>query len=184
MTGAGFICIFLLLLSACGGPALPEYSAVPDFALTERSGREVTRQELSGHVWIADFIFTRCSGICPAMSSNMKKLQERLPKEIRLVSFSVDPEHDTLEVLTEYARRYEADPERWLFLTGDTPTMQKLSVEGFKLAMDPTSGTKIEPILHSSRFVLVDRKGKIRGYYGMEDPDALDRLAADVRKLF
>jgi protein SCO1/2 len=177
--------VFLVLVfsSCAGSSSLPEYSAVPDFTLTERSGRQVTRQDLAEHVWIADFIFTRCSGICPAMSSKMKKLQDELPKEIRLVSFGIDPEYDTPEVLTDYAKRYEADPERWLFLTGDAPAMQRLSVEGFKLALDPTSGTEAEPILHSSRFVLVDRKGQIRGYYGAEDPEALDRLAADARKL-
>jgi protein SCO1/2 len=174
----------VMLLSGCGrSAAVPEYSAVPDFTLTERSRRSVTRQDLEGQVWIADFIFTRCAGICPVMSSNMQKLQERLPGEVRLVSFSVDPSNDTPEVLTEYAKRYKADADRWLFLTGDPATMQKLSVDGFKLALDPTGGTEAEPITHSSRFVLVDRKGHIRGYYGTEEADALDRLIADAKKL-
>ena len=174
----------MVVLSGCGGStAVPVYSTVPDFTLTERSRRSVTRQDLEGQVWVADFIFTRCAGICPVMSSNMQKLQERLPGEVRLVSFSVDPSHDTTEVLTEYAKRYNADPDRWLFLTGDPSTMQELSVDGFKLALDPTGGTEAEPITHSSRFVLVDRQGHIRGYYGIEDPDALSRLIADAKKL-
>jgi protein SCO1/2 len=117
------------------------------------------------------------------MSSNMEKLQQRLPKEVMLVSFSVDPTNDTPEVLTEYAKRYNADPERWLFLTGDAEALQKLSIEGFKLALDPASGTEAEPITHSSRFALVDRQGKLRGYYGMEDADTLDRIVADVKNL-
>jgi protein SCO1/2 len=175
----------VFLLAACSGPAsLPDYSVVPDFRLTERSGREVARQDLDGQVWVADFIFTRCAGICPAMSENMRKLQGRLPKEIRLVSFSVDPYNDTPEVLTEYANRYGADPERWWFLTGDPKAIQDLSVGGFKLGLDATGGTEAEPITHSSRFVLVDQAGHIRGYYGTEDADALDRLTADAKKLF
>ena len=117
------------------------------------------------------------------MSANMQKLQKRLPKEIRLVSFSVDPAYDTPEVLTEYANRYDADPDRWLFLTGDPDAIQNLSVGGFKLALDPAGGTEAEPITHSSRFALVDRDGIIRGYYGTEEPDALDRLAEDAQEL-
>lgn len=178
------IAVTALLISGCAvSTGLPEHSAVPDFALTERSNLEVTSKDLEGQVWIADFIFTRCTGICPAMSSNMAKLQSRLPKEVRLVSFSVDPDYDTPAVLSEYANRYGADSERWLFLTGSAEAMQQLSVGGFKLALDPTGGTEAEPITHSSRFVLVDRQGHIRGYYGTEDPQALDRLIDDVQKL-
>jgi len=176
--------IFLLLVfaAACSRP-LPDYSIVPEFRFTERSGRPITRQDLNGQVWIADFIFTHCSGICPAMSSNMQTLQARLPGEIRLVSFSVDPANDTPAVLTEYAKRYNADPERWLFLTGEADAVQSLSVGGFKLALDPSAGSEAEPILHSSRFVLIDRNGHIRGYYGTDDERGLDRLIADAKKL-
>jgi len=176
--------LFTLLLAGCTSPRnIPTYSAVPDFSLTERSNRPITRKDLGGKVWVADFIFTQCGGICPTMSSNMEKLQERLPKEVMLVSFSVDPTNDTPEVLTEYAKRYNAEPDRWLFLTGDPEAMQKLSIDGFKLALDPTSGTEAEPITHSSRFALVDRQGNIRGYYGMDNPDTLDRIVVDVKNL-
>jgi len=176
--------VLTLLLSACtASPVLPDYSVVPDFELMERGNRHVTRKDMEGHVWIADFIFTRCTGICPAMSSNMARLQSRLPKEVRLVSFSVDPDYDTPAVLSEYANRYNADSERWLFLTGSPEAIQRLSVGGFKLALDPTAGTETEPITHSSRFVLVDRQGRIRGYYGNEDPEALERLITEAQKL-
>jgi protein SCO1/2 len=178
------VVLITLFLAGCTRPReIPTYSAVPDFSMTERSNRQITRKDLDGKVWVADFIFTHCGGICPAMSSNMEKLQQRLPKEVMLVSFSVDPTNDTPEVLTEYAKRYNADPERWLFLTGDAEALQKLSIDGFKLALDPASGTEAEPITHSSRFALVDRHGNLRGYYGMEDADTLDRIVADVKKL-
>jgi len=179
-----FVVVLTLVLSGCAAStALPEYSLAPDFDLTDRSNRQVTRQDLEGKVWIADFIFTRCTGICPAMSANMAKLQNKLPKEVRLVSFSVDPDHDTPAVLSEYADRYNADSERWFFLTGSAGAIEQLSVGGFKLALDPTAGSEAEPITHSSRFVLVDQQGHIRGYYGNEDPEALDRLISDARNL-
>ena len=175
--------VVVFLAGCANSPDVPVYSTVPYFTLTERSDRTITRKDLDGKIWVADFIFTHCAGICPTMSANMEKLQDRLPKDVMLVSFSVDPQNDTTAVLTEYARRYNADAERWLFLTGDPQVMQKLSIEGFKLAMDPTSGTEIEPITHSSRFALVDREGRIRGYYGMEDADSLDRIVADAGRL-
>lgn len=177
------LAVVLFAAGCSNSAAIPDYSVVPDFSLTERSGRTVELKDLSGQIWIADFIFTHCAGLCPAMSANMKKLQDRLPSEVRLVSFSVDPYNDTPEVLTEYANRYGADPNRWLFLTGDPEAIQNLSIGGFKLALDPTSGTDAEPITHSSRFVLVGRDGHIRGYYGTEEADALDRLIADVKNL-
>jgi protein SCO1 len=173
----------LLLLGCAPKSTTPDYGTVPDFLLTERSNRKVSRQDLAGKVWVADFIFTRCAGICLAMSTNMQQLQDRLPAEVHLVSFSVDPYNDTPAVLTEYANRYGADHDRWLFLTGEPDAIQKLSIGGFKLALDTTNGTETEPITHSSRMALVDKEGRIRGYYGTEDTDALDRLVEDVKKL-
>jgi cytochrome oxidase Cu insertion factor (SCO1/SenC/PrrC family) len=175
--------ILLLVLAGCAKKDLPVMSNVPDFKLTERSAREVRRDELAGKVWVADFIFTQCAGTCPLMTANMKKLQDALPAEIQFVSFSVDPAHDTPEVLKAYADSNGADPKRWLFLTGDKDTMYKISIDGFKLALDATGGTPAEPIVHSTRFVLVDRQGRIRGYYGMEDGDALERLKSDAKGL-
>lgn len=174
---------FVILVGCRQKANVINYGAAPEFNLTERSNRKVTRQDLAGKVWVADFIFTHCAGSCPTMSSNMRKLQDKLFEDIRLVSFSVDPYRDTPEVLTEYANRYGADRDRWLFLTGDPETIQKLSVGGFKLALDPTSGTEAEPITHSSRFVLVARDGNIHGYYGTEEPKDLDRLVKDANNL-
>lgn len=183
--------VALALLSAChekmivGTKTEPptKYGMVPDFDLVERSNRKVTRQDLTGKVWVADFIFTSCGGTCPAMTSQMRKLQDKLFADIRLVSFTVDPTHDTPAVLTEYANRYGADKDRWLFLTGDAEAIQKLTVGGFKLALDPTGGNDVEPIVHSSRFVLVDREGFIRGYYGTQELADVDKLVADANNL-
>jgi protein SCO1 len=176
--------LFLVLLTACSRKVdLPIMNTVPEFTLTERSSREVKNQELAGKIWIADFVYTSCGGICPIMSEKMRKLQDRLPAEIQLVSFSVDPDTDTPAVLTEYAKRYGADPNRWLFLTGNKESLYRLSKEGFKLAVQDTDGTQAEPITHSSRFALVDRQGRIRGYYSMDEESELAHIISDAKSL-
>jgi len=174
----------LLLIAACSRKVdLPVMSTVPDFTLIERSSREVKNQELAGKIWIADFVYTSCGGMCPIMTEKMRKLQDTLPAEIRLVSFSVDPDVDTPAVLTAYAKKFGADSNRWLFLTGNRESLFKLSKEGFKLAVDNSGGTEVEPITHSSRFALVDQQGRIRGYYSMEEPSELAHLIKDAKSL-
>lgn len=162
-----------------GLPALAVLGQVPEFELTERNGRSFRLSDLRDRVWVADFIFTHCAGPCPLMSAAMSKLQHATADEssVHLVSFSVDPERDTPEVLREYADRYGADPARWHFLTGDRKTIEMLAVQGFKV------GDVKDPIYHSTRFILVDGRGRIRGYYDSEETDILQRLAADIRAL-
>lgn len=169
----------------------PAIKAVPDFALTNRDGRTVTRGDLLGAPWVADFIFTRCAGPCPLMSRNFKDLGPRLPEGVRRVSFSVDPTHDTPQVLQAYAERYDA-PADWLFLTGDYDEVQHLAIDGFLLGVYPADdplaaeaagGNEHGPILHSTRSVLVDAEGTIRGYYDLFEAGAADELVAAVEAL-
>ncbi len=157
----------------------------PDFAQTNRDAPKVRRADLAGAPWIADFIFTRCGASCPMMSLRMAKLERELPRDlgVRFVSFSVDPEHDTPQVLQEYAESFGA-PGRWLFLTGGKQEIFRLSKDGFKLAVDDaTPVNEDEPILHSTRFVLVDGEGRIRGYYEAFDEEALGKLVRDLEGL-
>jgi len=174
----------LVVLIACRRePDLLVYGSIPDFILIDSDARPFSGVALRNKVWIANFIFTSCAGTCPAMSAKMRKLQDGLPAEIHLVSFTVDPARDTPQVLAAYAKQYAAEPSRWHFVTGEKAALYKLSIEGFKLAVDDTMGAEVEPITHSTRFVLVDRMGQIRGFYsGMEEQD-LSRLAADARTL-
>ena len=157
------------------------FGSVPDFSLTERTGRPVSRADLAGQVWVADFIFTNCAGTCPMMTDVMKGLQDALPESVRLVSFTVDPYRDTPEVLTNYADRHDIEGDRWIFLTGEKDALYSLSKDGFHLAVDDTIGTEIEPITHSTRLALVDRDGEIRGYYSGTETEAIARLSDDVR---
>jgi len=153
--------------------------SVPDFTLTERSGRELGLDDLRGHIWVADFIFTHCAGPCPLMSATMAKLQDAIAHrpDVRMVSISVDPERDTPEVMSRYADRYGADPSRWLFLTGPMETITRLAVEGFKV------GSIEDPILHSTRFILVDEAGAIRAYRDSAESDVVERLVDDIETL-
>lgn len=159
--------------------------AVPEFSLVERSGKKVTLANLSGKVWIADFIYTTCTDTCPFQTADMAKLQDRWlnESELKLVSFSVDPERDTPKVLARYASRFKADPLRWLFVTGDRAEIVRLVEDGFHLAVASAGNHRADVIVHSPRFVLVDSQGQIRGYYDNRDPKAMQRLNDEVTAL-
>jgi len=173
------------LMSRGHATDLPKLGHVPDFAFVSERGRPVAARDLEKRVWIADFIFTRCGGTCPAMSERMAALAGTLKDEpgVRFVSFDVDPEHDSLADLATYARQHRADPERWSFLRGERPAVRALAGDGFKLAVVDGRADDPEPILHSSSFVLVDGKRRIRGYYDGLEPAGVEKLAADARHL-
>lgn len=143
-------------------PELPKISKVPDFKFTDASGHKVGLQDLNGQVWVAQFMFTSCAGLCPMMMSEMKNLSHKLPEGARLVSFSVDPK-DSPKELAQYARSRGAD---WTFLSGKGRDVRKFCQEGFKLSSTP----------HSQSLALVDREGFIRGYYDSMEYKALRDL--------
>lgn len=165
--------------------ALPAWKDAPDFTLTERSGITVTRNDLRGKVWLANFVFTRCTGPCPDLSIKMNSIQrglESLGPDVQLVTFSLEPDYDQPAVLQTYAKRFAADEQRWWFLTGvPTPVMHKLVREGF---LQPVvAGEGNEPIDHSTYFVLVDRIGRIRAFYPGLDPESKPKILRDMAGL-
>jgi len=170
---------------------LPVLGQVPAFSLIDSSGQPLSQAQLAGGVWIADFIFTHCPGVCPVLSAQMSKLQHVLPPQgpdaVRLVSFSVDPANDTPEVLRAYAERFAAEQGRWLFVTGQRDALYTLIGEGFHLAVadrpkgENTGGEGL--ITHSDRFVLIDRNLQIRGYYHGTEPESVQKLLQDVAAL-
>src|SRR5215471_8494979 len=172
-----------LALSCSRASNLETFYPVPDFSLTDQTDKTVTLQELKGRVWVADFIFTNCGGTCPVMTEKMRKLQEGLPSDIHMVSFTVDPARDTSKALAAYAAEHGATRERWLFLTGDKQALYDICIKGFKLPVEDDEGTPLEPITHSTRFVLVDKEGQIRGYYSGTEEEDLKRLAAAAKGL-
>ncbi len=163
------------LIQNASPAGLPSYGAAPGFSLTERSGSRVSLSDLNGKVWVATFIFTRCAGQCPLMSRAMSRFQSQV-KDLRLVSFSVDPDYDTPAVLADYAKNYQADPNRWLFLTGDKETLNEVA-KGFHV-----TGLG-DPMFHSVSFALVDQKGQIRGYYDSNDTEKMKQLYRDIHLL-
>ena len=180
--GAGWAVAFgtMLGLAGCGAPSpLPILGDVPSFQLTSQTGETFERNALDGHVWVADFIFTSCPGPCPRMSSQMHEIQTATADtpDVKLVSFTVDPGHDTPEVLAAYGKHFLAQPGRWYFLTGPQNRLDEIGRTGFKL--NPVDGS----LDHSTRFVLVDRTARVRGYYASSDDGFRTRLLRDLRQL-
>jgi protein SCO1/2 len=163
---------------------LPVLGTVPSFALIDQTGARLASDDLAGGVWVANFVFTRCPDVCPALTARMAQLQGRLgpaADRVRLVSFSVDPNHDTPEVLRDYARRAGAR-DGWRFATGPRADVAALLRDGFRVAF-ADDGPPTAPITHSDRFVLVDPTLAIRGYYHGSNEADLERLAHDARAL-
>lgn len=162
-------------------PHRPTLFDVPAFSLTDQDGRPLTSDNLKGQVWVADFIFTTCQGPCITMSTKMSELQKTLADaKIKLVSFTVDPTHDTPTILKQYGKQYAADNSQWTLATGTQQAMYDLAA-GMKIAAQPAQGET--PIIHSTKFVLIDRAGHIVGYYNGDKDAGLASLTADALKL-
>jgi protein SCO1/2 len=165
---------------------VPVLTTVPAFRLVAQTGEPFGSEELTGRVWIANFIFTRCPTVCPQLSRRMADVQAAVREDegIRLVSFSVDPDYDTPEVLREYATRFGADPERWTFLTGTVESIKQAVEEGLKVSSGlDGKPVDVSEVLHGTHFVLVDDRLRIRGYHDVATPEGFDRLVADAERL-
>jgi protein SCO1/2 len=170
--------LLTILLAGCAREKpLPILGQIPRFELTNQQGRGFDRSALDGHVWVADFIYTNCEGPCPRMSSRMHSIQKATGPAVKLVSFTVDPQRDTPDALEQYGRKFEADDARWSFLTGPPATLDMLDHDAFKLG---NLGASMD---HSTRFVLIDKQGRVRGYYGLADGDPVARIAKDAARL-
>jgi protein SCO1 len=158
------------------------FSEVGPFDLVSQSDTRVTREDLLGRPWVASFLFTRCSGPCPMVRSTLKQVERRLSgSEARIVTFSVDPAWDTPEVLREYAEAVQADPKRWLFLTGDQAEIYDLIRKSFLSAVEQAPAGQVpvgEQVSHRTQIVAVDKKGRVRGFYHGESDDQIDLLVA------
>jgi cytochrome oxidase Cu insertion factor (SCO1/SenC/PrrC family) len=177
----------LSALSACNAPP-PTFGALPDFELVAVSAktaqRPLKRADLLGRAWVADFIFTHCSGPCPALSARMSGLQKTLPAGVGLLSLTVDPDRDDAQALSDYAAKFAADPKRWLFVTGPKKRLLALLIEGFKLpSVEDASAPSGRRVTHSTRFVLIDGKARIRGYYDGEDEAETSALVKAAKSL-
>lgn len=178
---AAFFLPFIFASLACTDHAskLPNYGTVPAFTMTDSRGHSFNSRELAGKVWVADFIYTNCPAACPFMSARMHSVQNavRGKKDVQLVSISVDPARDTPSVLNAFAHRYGAPTDQWIFLTGTPATVHLVAYQTFHV------GDVLGKIEHSTKFVLVDKHGNIRGYYSTYDKDGIPTLLRDVSAL-
>lgn len=162
---------------------------LPDFSFTNQLGNKVSWKEVGSKIVVADFFFTHCPTICVPMTKNMKRLQEsiknsdkvgdREPDFIQFLSFSIDPERDSVQQLKKYADRYQINPENWWLLTGDKKSIYDLAVNDIKIALTDGSGND-SMFNHTDHFVLIDKNRNIRGYYHGLDSAALAKLSEDI----
>ena len=171
------------------GKSPPVYGTLPDFALIDQNNQKTTLATLRGHICIADVIFTRCAGQCLAMSASMREIQAALPAPlaVKLVSFTTDPAYDTPPVLKKYGARYNAQDDRWLFLTGDKAALRHMIVDGLKLSAVEKSPADQEDandlFIHSTKLVLIDKEGRIRGYFDGETQESAAQAIAAAKNL-
>ncbi|MBD2699681.1 SCO family protein [Spirosoma sp. BT702] len=164
------------------------YNRIPPFSLIDQDAKSVNESIVKGKIYVADFFFTRCGTICPRMSSQLTRVQDifRNNPDVIFLSHTVDPEHDRPEKLKAYARKYEAIPGKWYFLTGSKDAIYELAMHGYYL---PTvdagvkEGKPDETFIHSEKLVLVDKEGIVRGFYDGTDKENVDRLVLEIRVL-
>jgi protein SCO1 len=173
---------------------LPVIGQIADFTLTNQNGRVVSLADLRGHVWVADIIFTRCAGPCPRMTRQMKELQDALPpwSMAKLVTLTTDADFDAPPVLKAYAERFQADTNRWLFLTGAKQAIAKLAIDSLKLTAIEKKPEERESdqdlFVHSTIFVVVDKRARLRGVFettgeGIDPRQVKAQILAAVRQL-
>jgi protein SCO1 len=173
--------VAMILAGACTKSAskLPNYGTVPPFQLTDSKSHAFDSKALKGKLWIADFIYVSCPGPCSRMTSQMRKVHEHVngQKDVWLVSISVDPQHDSPPVLDDFADRFGGAADNWAFLTGSPETIHVLAHEVFHV------GDLISKMDHSTKFMLVDTRGDIRGYYSSLDAEGMPAILRDLAVL-
>lgn len=171
--------LIAITFAACSHEPLPVLGEIPPFELLDNFNQPFTEKNISGKIWVADLIFTTCSGPCPVMSTEMKSVHKiYLENEnIHMVTITVNPDYDSPEVLTEYGNRYDADFDKWHFLTGEYEKIQSLIANGFKM------GDIEEIVFHSTRFALIDPNMNIRGYYMGTESEDVKKLIDDIEIL-
>lgn len=176
---AVFLVITYIIKLTSDQEPLPVIGSIPEFEFIDSEGQSVNLNTLKGKVWVADFIFTTCTMACPIMTDNMNTIHKKYKKndDLRLVSISVYPEYDTPEVLKEYASLYNANTDKWHFLTGKEATVKNVIKNGFKI------GDYEDIIFHSEKFALVDKNGMIRSYYNGMKTEDMDKLKKDINRL-
>jgi protein SCO1/2 len=154
------------------------FHSIPSFSLINQNGETITESIVKGKVYVVDYFFTTCQSICPIMSKQLDRVYKE-QKDVLILSHTVDPETDTPSILKEYSAKFQADPKRWLFLTGTKPDLYNLARTGYLLDAQEGNGGA-EDFIHTQNFALIDKKGRIRGYYDGTDSSAVNDLITDI----
>jgi protein SCO1/2 len=182
----GFYFALTRLIPGFGSPVLPVLSQVPPFSFDNQEGKMITDRDLAGKVYVAEYFFTTCRGICPKMNVNMKKVSGDYANEanFRILSYTVDPETDSVGRMKHYADSLGADPQRWWFLTGRKDSLYHLARSGYLLDDPKNNATNInEQFIHTQFLALVDKSGRVRKIYDGLKKDELDELEKDITVL-
>ncbi|HWB91229.1 MAG TPA: SCO family protein [Puia sp.] len=182
----GFYFALGQIVPGFGKPVLPVLSYVPSFSFKDQEGRVITEKDVAGKVYVAEYFFTTCRGICPKLNTNMKKLATDYAKEpdFRLLSYTVDPETDSVGRMKHYADSLGADPTRWFFLTGRKDSLYHLARSGYMLDDPKNNAMNInEQFLHTQFIALVDKGGRVRKIYDGLKKDEMDELEKDIANL-
>ncbi len=189
----GFLAAIVLGLVIAWGllrdPPLPVLGSIPAFQLVDQSGRTVAETDLRNHIAVFNIIFTRCGGPCPRITAQMKEILEAISPHlpVRYISLTSDPDYDTPEKLRDYGARYQADFRRWWFVTGGKSELYDFAIKGLRFTVidnqEAASRSMEDLFIHSLKFVVVDRQGRIRAYLDGGEPDTVKKVRAAVRRL-
>lgn len=174
-----------LFCAACDPAPLPDLGIAPSFVLTDQSGAPFDSSSLSGRVWVGSFVYTSCDNICPMLTGQLRNLQRRLSPQaeaVALVSFTTDPEVDTPERLAEYAEQHSVDTANWSFLAGDSTPQQHAIAREYYTWSGGTAPAGLETSLHATHLLLVDGRGRMRGFYAY-DATGIDELEEAIKRL-
>lgn len=167
------------------------FQTIPDFTLTDQNGQAFSAKSLQGKIYVASFFFTRCTTICPKITTQLSRVQDTFYQDpdVQLLSISVDPKFDEPEKLATYAKRFDANKEQWHFLTGEKKVIYPLALKGFHVPLadaseyDAAIKNPDETFIHSERLILIDKEGIIRGFYDGTDKKEVDRLLLEIKVL-
>ncbi len=169
-------------IAETGGDTI--FHTVMDFSLINQEGKTITQKDLKGKIYVADYFFANCKNICPKMSTQLERVQERFKNDptVMIVSHSVDPLRDSVESLAKYAQLHGADPHKWFFLTGDKKQLYNLARHSYLVTATEGNGGS-DDFVHTEQFALIDKEKHIRGFYDGTDPEAVSRLMVDIEQL-
>lgn len=163
---------------------ISRYHRIADFELINQDGDTITSRNFEGKIYVADFFFTTCPSICPKMSSQMQRVHEKFIEndQVMILSHTVMPEADSVPVLAEYANRYNADSNKWMFVTGEKKRIYELARKSYFAVNDSGNGDEHD-FIHTENFILVDKNKRIRGFYDGTSEDDVDRLMEEIEIL-